>query len=114
MDIACTGTHDRGDDLCERAGGFDGRLGARLKNGSCDGARMPFLAQGEDYVGEIAFTPCVDQIGSTGALAFHAHIERPIKAERESAPRSVELHGRDAEVEDHTVYCLVSGIARDR
>ena len=42
----------------------------------------------------------------------HAHVERPVEAEREAALRRVELHGGNAEVEHHAVDFRETGVAR--
>ena len=38
-----------------------------------------------------------------GAIAAHAHVERPVEAEGEAALGVIELHGGDAEIEHHAV-----------
>jgi hypothetical protein len=40
-----------------------------------------------------AFRQRVDQIGGARALGAHAHVERPVAAEREAALGLVDLHG---------------------
>src|SRR5436190_14699536 len=68
-----------------------------------DAAALPLLAVAPEDVGELGFVALVHQIGSRGAGLFHAHVERTGGAEREAARRLVELHGRHAEIERHTV-----------
>ena len=51
--------------------------------------------------------------GGADALTAHAHVEWTIESKGEAALGIVQLHRRDAEIEDHAVDRLVSGIARD-
>src|SRR5215467_6769588 len=75
---------------------------------------MPLLSESRDDVGEIALACRVDDVGGAGALAAHAHVERSVEAERKTTPRGIELHGRDAKIESHTVDGLVSRLACNR
>ena len=113
MDIARARTHHRGDDIGERPRGADRRLGARLDDGARDAARVALLAEDENDIGEIAFARAGDHIGRARALAAHAHVERPVEAEREAALGPIELHGGDAEVEHHAVDRVEAGAVRD-
>src|SRR6202035_1448812 len=55
-------------------------------------------------IGECLFGKRVDQSGRRLALrVVHAHVERPVRAERETALALVELEGRYAEIERDTV-----------
>ena len=49
-----------------------------------------------------------------GAVAAHAHVERPVEPEREAAFGAVELHRGDADVEHDAVDLREAGAARDR
>ncbi len=51
-------------------------------------------------------------IGRARAGACHAHVERPVGAEREAALGLIELHRRHAEIEHHAVDQLVA-VTRD-
>ena len=64
---------------------------------------MPLLAQREQQIGEVALRQRVHQIGSRTTTALHAHVERPIKTEREAALGLIELERGDTEVEDHAI-----------
>ena len=63
--------------------------------------------------GEIALRCGVHQIGGAHAFPAHAHVERSVVAEREAALRLVELHRRDAEIEQDAVDRLMPEPARD-
>ncbi|MNJ55139.1 hypothetical protein D3C77_506130 [compost metagenome] len=47
--------------------------------------------------------PGVDDVGGGRPLVAHAHVQRPVAHEGEAALGLVQLHGRDADVEDHAV-----------
>ncbi len=74
---------------------------------------MSLFAQGENDTSEIPLARCVDHIGRTRAFAAHAHVERPIVAEREAALAAIKLHRGDAKIEHDAVDRLMPGIVRD-
>src|SRR6202030_3840333 len=74
MNVARPAMDDAADDVGERTSGYDG-----------------FVAPRRHDVGR----------GRPGAS--HAHIQGAVMAEREAALWRVELHGRDAEIEDDAV-----------
>ena len=78
-------------------------------DGARNGAGSPLLAQMEEDVGELRLAPAVDDIGGRDPGFRHAHVERAVGLERESALRLVELHGGDADVEDDPVRAREPG-----
>ena len=73
---------------------------------------MALLAEDKNDIGEIAFARAGDHIGRVRALAAHAHVERPVETERESALGPIELHGGDAEVEHNAIDGVEAGVVR--
>src|SRR5215475_53385 len=88
-------------------------IGARLENCARNSARMPLLAKSKNNVGQVALACRVDDLCGGGALAAHAHVERPVEAKRKAAPSCVELHGRNAQIQHDTIDRAVSGFMRD-
>ena len=88
-------------------------LGARLHDRARDIAREAFLAERLDDEREIALRGGIHQIGRARAVTAHAHVERAVIAEREAALGLIELHRRDAEIEQDAVDRLVSEAVRD-
>ena len=103
------------DDVGERAGGRDRRLGAGRDDGACATRRAkrssPSVAM---IAGEIALGGVRDHIGGARSVAAHAHVERTVEPERKAALGLVELHRRHADVEHHAVDGLVAELARHR
>ena len=87
------------DDLGELAGRGDGLLAAARDDGFGDRAGPPLLAELADDLGKLLLGQCVDDIGCGRALPAHAHIERSLFHEGETALSLVELHRRDAKIE---------------
>jgi len=59
------------------------------------------------------FSGGIDGVGGAFAVLLHAHVERPVLAERETAPGIVDLLGRDAKVQRHTVNLGKAGRRQD-
>ncbi len=71
---------------------------------------MALLAKLAQQRGQLGLGQGVDEVGRRRAPIVsppraHAHVERPVGAEREAAPGLVELERRDAEVEHHAIEC---------
>ena len=66
-------------------------------------ARQALLAVMKENIGEMLFIRRVDEIGGACAAFLHAHVERTIEPERKASFGFVELHGRDADIEDDAV-----------
>ena len=113
MNVAGPAVHDAGDDVGERAGGRDRPFAARRHDGAGDGAGAALLAEQKDDVGEIALGALRDHVGGGRTGRAHAHVERPVEAEREAALGRVELHGRHAEIEHDAVDRFDPEIAGD-
>ena len=64
---------------------------------------MAFFAEGSDDEGEVAFARARDHVGGVRTVATHAHVERPVEAEREAACGLVELHRRNPEIEHNAI-----------
>ncbi len=90
-----------------------GALGAGLDDGAGDAARMAFLAEQEDDVGEIALAGRGDDIGSARAVLRHPHVERAVETEREAALGLVELHRRHADIEHNAIDLVVAAFSRN-
>ena len=72
-------------------------------DGAGDAPRLLFFAVDADDRRQIACRCVIDERSGVGAAPSHAHVERPVEAEREPAFRLVELHRGDADVEHHAV-----------
>ena len=113
MDAARARVHDPGDEVGERAGGADRTLAARALDGAGDGAGMPLLAEARDDIGELTRGGLRHHVGGARPKTAHAHIERTVGAEREAALGRVELHRRDAKVEDDAIDRVMAEAASD-
>src|SRR5690606_9316381 len=67
-------------------------------------AAVALLAVAEDDRRELLHGVVVDDVSGALAVRAHAHVERSVVAESEAALALVELHGGDAEVEEHAVH----------
>ena len=101
--------HDSGQLRCAR----DRRLGSCRDHCPSDPARAALLSIEVDRVREGAFLVAVDDVGRAHAILRHAHVERSVLHEGEATLRLVDLHGGDADVEDHAFDRLVTEVARD-
>ena len=54
-------------------------------------------------IGEILLVGRVDDVGGARAFPAHAHVERSVLPEREASIGFVELHGRDADIQNNAV-----------
>ena len=69
-----------------------------------DLAREALLAEAAEDVGELALVRLVDEVaGRDGLGRVHAHVERGVDRVGEAALGPVDLHARDAEVEEDRV-----------
>ena len=100
-------------DIGERSRRGDRRLGARLDDRPCDGARVVLFAEHRDDGGKIAFRGVRNHVGGADPFATHAHIQRPVVTERESTLGIVDLHRGHADVEQHAVDRRDAEVARD-
>ena len=71
-----------------------------MRDRAGDAPRGALLAEIMENVGEPLLGGRVDNLRGGRARAAHAHVERPVIAKGETAIRLVELHGRDADIED--------------
>ena len=113
MDVARPAVDHARDDVGESARRRDRPLAARRHDGAGDGAGPALLAQQEDDVRELALRTLRDDVGRGRTGRAHAHVERPLEAEREAALGGVELHGGHAEVEHDAVHRFHPELARD-
>src|SRR4051794_20603897 len=66
--------------------------------------RVPLLAVALEYVGELSLRLLVHEpSGGERAGWIHAHVERRVRRVREAARRHVELHRRDAQIQQYDV-----------
>src|SRR6188768_2326632 len=89
------------------------RNDARIDDGARDRARMPLFTQSKNDTGEIPLARTVDHIGGARAFAAHAHVERPVVAEREAPLATVKLHRGNTQIEHDTIDRVMPGVARD-
>ena len=84
-----------------------------MDDGAGDAPRGALLAVEIEDVGERLCIRFVDDVGGARAPPFHAHVERSVDAEGKAARGLVELHRRDADVEDDAVERREALRARD-
>jgi len=82
---------------------FDRRQAAFGADGARDPARPSFLSVSMQDLRQLGLGGGVDDFRRRGTGVAHAHVERTIGAEGETARRLVQLVGRHAEVEDDAV-----------
>jgi hypothetical protein len=92
MYLAGFTAHDPPDDIGERRGSPNGCFGAMRDDRTGDRAGMALFAQGADNGGKVARRRALHHVSRRGPVATHAHVERPVVAEREAAFRLIELH----------------------
>ena len=81
-----------------------GPLRAAADDGARDLAREALLAVAAEQLGELALVGLVDEVaGRERRGRIHAHVERRVDRVREPALGPVDLHARDAEVEQDRV-----------
>jgi hypothetical protein len=113
VDAAGLGPDEAGDELGELARRLDAALAAALDHGAGHRPRAALLAEMEEHVRELGLGGAVDEVGGAVAVALHAHVERPVAAEREAALGLVELHRRHADVEHDAVDAVGEARLRD-
>ena len=104
---------ERCDEIGELPRRLEGLAPPRLDDGAGDGAGAPLLAVVIEDVGELGLGGFVDEIGRARAAALHAHVERPVVAEREAALGLVDLHRGHADVEHDAVERIETLRLRD-
>jgi hypothetical protein len=112
IDFVRPPAHHAADDVGEFAGALDRRFRAFLHDRPRHRPRPPFFAKRREHTRKIGFRPFIDDIGGTRPVAAHAHVERPVAAKGKAALRLVDLHGRNAEIEQHAVERGKAVIAR--
>ena len=90
-----------GDGVADDGREFGGRAdGAGGDDGAGDPAGEALLPQHAQDACQLGLVVAVDDVGGrAGGIRPHAHVERPVVAVREAALRLVDVHRRDAEVE---------------
>src|SRR5690606_33188855 len=75
---------------------------------ACDTARVRLLAVFAQDAGEFVDVPRIDDIGGRyiAALRIETHIKRAVAHKGKATLGPVELHGRDAEIEQNRVDAL--------
>ena len=96
----------RGYQIRKLFGGLEWLPAPRLDNCACNGASAALFAVMVENVGQFRFRRFVDEIGRAGSVALHAHVERPVVAERKPALCLVELHRRNPDVEHDAVDAI--------
>jgi hypothetical protein len=113
MHLARPRAHDLFDDVGERKRRRDWRCGSRPRDRARDVAGKTLLAERRDDLREVALGGRIDEIGRARPGAAHAHVERPVVAEREAAFGLIELHRGDAEIEQDAIDRVMAEIAGD-
>ena len=103
MNFVRLGMNHLGDDIGQRLRGRDRRFLARGDDGAGDGARIAFLAEDVDDVGEIGLGGLRHHIRRGRAVMAHPHVERAAEPERKAALGLIELHRGDADVHHDAV-----------
>ncbi len=85
----------------QRAG--EGLLDPATQDGGRDPARLTLVAVELEDMGQRPVVPGIDDVGGGHALIAHPHVQRPVAHEGEAALGLIQLHGRDADVEDGAV-----------
>src|SRR5262245_3248098 len=114
MNFVRTSAHHRLDGFRELARRLDRRVGARSDDRARDGTGAPLFAERKDNVGQGSLAGRIHNISRTWALPAHAHVERSLQPERETAPGRVELHGRHPQVEHDSIDSVESRFACQR
>jgi hypothetical protein len=81
----------------------EGRFRPAADNIAGHAASLLLLAIDLEDAGELGRLGLVDEIRRRRAIGSHAHVERTVAHQRESAIGLVHLHRRDAEIEGHAV-----------
>src|SRR5262249_57537270 len=63
--------------------------------------------------GKVRVAGRMDEFSCPRAFTAHAHVERPVEAERESATCRVEMHGGHSQIQHHSIDCVETRLARD-
>jgi hypothetical protein len=103
--FAVAGAHRAPHDLRELQRARDGRHGARRDDRLRDAAREPLFAELRDHLLQLPLVRMRHEIRGRRAMrGVHAHVERTVLGEAETARRIVELRRGDAEVEQHAAH----------
>src|SRR5271157_6030808 len=94
---------DAGDHPGELKGRDEGRRLAVFDDGAGDAARGALLAEMEEHIGDCRLVLVAQNVSGGPTLASHAHVERRVETQREAALGLIELHRRDADVENDAV-----------
>ena len=81
----------------------DRRVLAAPDDGAGDGARAALLAQEKQNFRKVRLVAAIDDIGGGRAFAGHAHIQRAVAHEGKAALGFVDLHGGNAQIENHRI-----------
>ena len=104
MDLAVAAAKHRGDEVGQLAGALQGLVVAAGDDGAGDLAAELFFAVLPQHVGDLALVGARQPVGRAFArLRVHAHVQRSVLAETETALGDVELRGRHTQVEKHAV-----------
>ena len=114
MQAARLGADQPGDEIGQLRGGLDAALAAFFDDGAGNGPGPPLLAVMKEDVGQLRLAGFVEEVGGARPVPLHAHVERPVAAEREAALGLVKLHRRHADVENDAVDTLEAGLRGDR
>ena len=99
--VAAPPSHDPTDDVRELRRAAQRSLRATTDDRSHDRPRPPLLTVRPQNCHQLLRLRLVEQLCGGPPLRSHAHVERPVLAERESARRIVELQGRAPEIGEH-------------
>ena len=96
--------HHRRDQFRQLGGALDRPLRATRDDGAGDAPRLALLAVGVEHVGDLRLR-CARQPlrRALAGVGIHAHVQRAVLAERETAFGDVELRRGHTEVEQHAI-----------
>src|SRR5215212_383003 len=76
-------------------------------------AREILFSERRDNLGEVAGGSICNDVRGARTVAIHTHVERTVLAEREPAFCFVQLHRRNADIQQDAVDGVVAELSRD-
>ncbi|MNN24592.1 hypothetical protein D3C81_1380300 [compost metagenome] len=98
------------DHLGQIQGAAERLLDAAAQDGGGHPTRLTLVAVLLEDMGQRPVIPSVDEIGGGRPRVAHPHIQRPVAHEGEAALGLIQLHGRDANIEDSAVQLSLAAL----
>ena len=95
------------DQASEIARRLERLFGTTLFDGMRDARRLLLFAEKDEDADEIGNLGAIDDVGGRDAACRHPHVERAVLLKGKSALRLVDLHRRDADIEDDAIKPLL-------